>query len=649
MIRRKPRERWVLRRAEGLERVFNKLRGRGPLADDTETSGLRWHTDRVGAINLAANDVAVMCIEDALGPAARFVGDQIRERREFVFHHAKFDMHMQRETFGLHFPYPVHDTRISSFLLDNRGAPVDYYPFHMGHSLKPLANAYVDPDAIDLEKRLQDAIRRRGGGAGKENKANWTILLGTEDEHLVTEYGPMDAWYTLQLHLDFMERIRGWIQPGPQFQPLIDLYNTELWVLLALRDMEERGIKARRHFLEEWANNLRIEQKQAYQHLWKLANKKDVNWDSPVQVRNLLYGSRARGGLGLTTERMTKWDKKNPEKQPEYSTDKIALVLLGHPIGAALLNYRKITKELQEAEGILNHMRPDTNTIHPDFNQNVDTGRMSCRDPNMQNRKREGEMRRAFRARKRLAMRSADYTQVELRLAAHEAQEKALLNAFLKGEDPHTATALNMFGLTTVDSEQRTHGKTLNFAGIYGAGAPGIAEQLMAKMSAQEAYRACRKLGYRPSMSESPWLALAALLSQRHRRMMPAISRAAKRSEFYARRRGYAMNMKGRHRFFRPDEDEHVAFNTDIQGTAADIIKEAMAKIYRELQWKGGEVALLLQVHDELVYESDGNLRTDKRVKELMEDHHTYDVPIVADIKDVTKSWKDKNLIAGLT
>jgi hypothetical protein len=104
IVQRKPKEVWILRRPEGLEDVFAKLQGRGPLANDTETSGLRWHTDRVGAINLAANDTAIMAIEGALGPTARFVADQIRARREFVFHHAKFDLHMERETFGLHFP-----------------------------------------------------------------------------------------------------------------------------------------------------------------------------------------------------------------------------------------------------------------------------------------------------------------------------------------------------------------------------------------------------------------------------------------------------------------------------------------------------------------------------------------------------------------
>lgn len=642
-MQRRPNELWILRRAEGLERVFNKLRGRGPLANDTETAGLRWHTDRVGAINLAANGVAAMFVEDALLPAAHFISDQIRERREFVFHNGKFDMHMERETFGLHFPYPVHDTRLSSFLLDNRGAPIDRYPYNVGHSLKPLAAAYVDPDAEDGEKQLIAGISKYGGGRGKGAKANWSLLLNTPDEHLVFKYGPMDAWYTLQLHIDFMKRIDGWLQPGPEFRPLRQIYRTEQWVLLALRDMEERGIKARRHFLEEWVQNLVTEQEAAYLHLWKTAGKRELNWNSHDQVRHLLYGYKHKGGLGLHPERYTKGTKKHP--QQKASTDKISLILMRHPIGAAILNHRKITKDIQEAQSILDFMRPDTNTLHADFNQNVDTGRMSCSEPNLQNRKREGEMRRAFRARKGLHMRSADYTQVELRLAAHSAQEKALLSAFRNGEDPHTATALNMFGLKKVDAEQRTHGKTLNFAGIYGAWAPGIAEQLMAKMTAKEVRQACAKLGYHPGHHESPWLALGKLLFNRHRQMMPAIGKEAKRHEFYARRRGYAMNMMGRHRFFRPDEDEHTAFNTDIQGTAADLIKKTMVMIYRELQLGTRELALLLQVHDELVYETGGDPRTDRRVKELMEDHSTYSVPIIADIKDVTKSWKDKQEI----
>lgn len=633
----RPREMYVLRRAEGLEPIFNKLLGRGPLADDTETSGLLWHQDRVGAINLAANDVAIMAIEDALGPTARFVGDQIRARREFVFHNGKFDMHMQRETFGHHFPYPVHDTRLSSFLLDNRGAPLESYPFHGGHSLKPLSAAYIDPDALDNEKELLKAIAKRGG----KHKGDWPILLGTEDEHIIFKYGPMDAWYTLQLHRLFMDMIHGWIQPEPlpglpPYQPLINLYRTEQWVLLALRDMEEAGIRAKARFLERWMEEVRKERDVAYRDLWKAAGKKEINWNSPPQIVQLLYGKRAHGGLGIVP---TRWTDK---QQTKPSTDKIALVLLNHPIGAALLRWRKADKRYTDAASILKFRRPDTGTIHPNFNQNVDTGRMSCSEPNLQNREREGDMKRAFVPRKGLQMRSADYSQVELRLAAHAAQEPALLDAFRKGLDPHRATGQSMFGTENITDEQRVHGKTLNFAGVYGAGIPGITEQMMAKLSQKDAYKACLKLGYRPAYSESPWVALATLLVTRHRKMMPAIGKASKRSAFYAKRRGYAMNMMGRHRFFRPDEDAHIAFNTDIQGTAADLVKAAMVRVYRELQVRTGEIQLLLQVHDELVFHTDGDPRTDLRVKELMEDHDTFSVPIVVDLKDATKNWKDK-------
>lgn len=638
-MQRRPRHAYLLRRAEGLENVFAKLGGDGPLADDTETSGLVWHQDRVGAINLAANDTAIMAIEDALGPTARFLADQIKRRRELVFHHGKFDMHMQRESFGLHVPYPVHDTRISSFLLDNRGAPLDHYPYSAGHSLKPLATALLDPRAMDFETELLKAIAKRGGGRGKDAKKNWAILLNTEDEHLVTKYGPMDAWYTLQLHIDFMKRIAGWMQPDGDYPPLMDIYRTEQWVLLALRDMEETGIKVKPALLEKWMRAMKKEKDKAFDELWKLAGKRDINWNSPQQVRQLLFGSRREGGLGLESTRMTKGSRKNPEKMPEASTDKITLILLNHPIGGALLRYRKADGRYGEAESILRFMRTDTHTVHPTFNQNVDTGRMSCTEPNLQNREREGEMRSAF-----LASRSVDYKQIELRIAACVAQERALLEAFRSGQDPHMATAMAMFGLDESDitPEQRTHGKTLNFAGIYGAGAPGIAEQMMAKMSAKEAYAACKKLGYRPSYSESPWLALGRLLSDRHRRMMPSIGRAAKREEHYARRRGYAMNLMGRHRFFRPDEDEHVAFNTNVQGTAADIQKRGMAKVYRELQLGTGELKLQLQVHDEIVYTSSGDPRTDRRVLKLLAEPDRFDLPIIADVKDITKSWKDK-------
>jgi DNA polymerase I-like protein with 3'-5' exonuclease and polymerase domains len=249
-----PKQLHILRSPDGLDDVFARLQ-RGPLAVDTETTGLQWYKgDLVGAINLAAGETAVCAIGNALGPTARYLSSQVKRDRELIFHNAKFDMHFMRETFGLHIPYPVHDTAAASFVIDNRGANAYGWRTKKKHSLKELSNLYVDPGAKDHEKLMMAAIKAKGG----KTKADWSLLIGTEQEHLFTHYSAYDAWYTLELHRQFIERIRYWVQPTDEYPSLMSVYERERWMLLAFRDMEARGICASREFLEEWREELAI-------------------------------------------------------------------------------------------------------------------------------------------------------------------------------------------------------------------------------------------------------------------------------------------------------------------------------------------------------------------------------------------------------
>ncbi len=619
---------------DGLDDVFSKLK-RGTLAVDTETTGLAWRTELVGAICLAAGETAIFAWQNALGPVARWLSDQVKAERKLVFHNAKFDLHHLRETFGLHVPYPVYDTRLESFLVDNRGAPLPdgRFPVYPTHSLKPLAAAYVDPDALDPEKEMLTAIRRRVGPGA--HKGDWLVLRDTEDEHYATDYGALDPWYTLQLHKQLYSRIVHW-PTEPNCDSLATLYETERWLLLALRDMEARGIKANRAFLEQWRDELKVRLDARVQELEQLAGGRSINWQSTPQLRDLLYSK-----LKIKPERFTATE--------EPSTDGVALLNMTHPIGAALVKYREDFKQWSSyATSLLEALTPK-NTIHCTFHQTgAETGRMSCSEPNLQQQTRESGVRRAYHPRKGLVLRFADYSQVEMRYASHFANEPSFIAGF--NDDPdfdtHDATARNMYGIhgpSKPNSRQRKFGKIINFTKLFGGGEGKITEQLVNLMEADEARAGCKELGYKPGPGESPHRSLAQLLIAQFNKTMPAMQKAIRSEADKAEKLGYVANAYGRHRFL--DDKWYRAFNTKVQGSAGDQAKRGLVALYRELQMGTGEIALLLQIHDEAVYESEGDPATDRRVLELLQELERFRVPIIADVSGSTTTWQDKKKI----
>ena len=633
MIER-PDRRIVLRRAEGLEESLNRLRG-GTLAVDTETPGLKWWVDRpIGALNLAARRTSVVAIEEALGPAMRWLSDEVKAKRELVFHNAKFDMHMMRAGHGLHIPYPVHDTAVESFLLDNRGAQAYGYVGKSRHGLKPLASVFIDPD-VDNETALMAAIRSRGG----KHKGDWAILLGTEDEHLFTKYAGFDPWYTLKLHELFITMINCWTQPTDREYPsLRSLYETERWMILAFRDMEERGIMVHRDFLEQWRDQLAIKLKKQQERVFKLM-KKEINLNSPPQIREVLYSKRKHGGMGLQTMRRTAGE--------EMSTDEVALLTLGHEVGLAIVEYRESQKQFTAyANGLLEWIAPD-GAIHASFRSTgAGTGRTSCADPNLQQQTRESGVRKAYHPRQGLEFRFADYSQVEMRFAGHLSGEPSLIKGFNNDPDfdVHRSTAQVMYSRREPSERQRKFGKILNFTTLFGGGKGKIAEQLRERMKLPEVLEALREMKYKPQPGESPFDALASLLKDRYDAMLPSMKKATRKAADRAEAYGLIMNLFGQHRFLE-DDRWYSAFNTEVQGTAGQKAKEGMVAVYKECQLNRGELALLLLIHDEIVYESEGRKSTDRRVLELMADTTSYKVPIIADMKGSKISWQAKEKI----
>lgn len=634
---RRPRKLIVARDGDGLDETLARLQ-RGPLAVDTETTGLRWWDgSRVGALCLAAGETAVFAYQDALASAFRWLGDQVKRERELVFHGAKFDLHHLRETAGLHVPYPVHDTAVMSFLLDNRGVWAYRRFADKPHGLKPLASIFVDPDAQEPERELLALIRTMGG----RDKADWLLA----DPDLYEKYGGLDPWYTLQLFLQFRERIRHWVQPSARLPSLWSLYDLERWMILALRDMEERGILADREFLEKWRikelepKKLRLERRLA-----KLAGR-EINWNSADQLAALLFSKRSSGGLGLKPERFTDGGKRKIQKP---STDTVALLSLKHPIGAVMVQYRETFKQWSSYATSLVEAIASDGAIHPNIKSTgADTGRTSCEDPNLQQQTRTSGVRKAFRPRPGLVLRMSDYMTIEMRLAAHFGNEASLIEGFIRDPnfDPHGMTGKRMFGrLYDPKTQHRKYAKILNFTTIFGGGEAKVAEQLIDLMEYDETVAGLREFGIRSlPAGATPWRALARELRTRYKETFPNLVRALRDDADLAEERGYATHDFGGHRFF--DDRFYRAFNTRVQGTAGVQAKRGLVNVYRESQLSRGELALMLIIHDEIMYESEGDPRVDRRVLELMAETERFKVPIVAEISGSRINWQAKEKI----
>jgi len=320
-----------------------------------------------------------------------------------------------------------------------------------------------------------------------------------------------------------------------------------------------------------------------------------------------------------------------------YSTDSSVLEELrgSHPIIDALLEQRQIAKlKSTYVDALPLLVNPKTGRVHTSYNQAVTTtGRLSSSDPNLQNipiRSDLGrQVRRAFIAQGGNLLLSADYSQVELRILAHISQDKNLLAAFAAGEDIHAATASFLFGvpIEQVTPAQRRLGKTINFGVTYGMGDYGLAQRT--ELDQAEAGKYIKDYFAR----------------------YPDVKRYLEETKRLAREQGYVTTMMGRRRYL-PElkaanrglvaAGERMAINMPIQGTAADIIKVAMVRLYQAMAAQGLRSKMILQVHDELVFEvPPAELETMKPlVKELMEGPLKLDAPLKVDLK-VGKNWEE--------
>jgi DNA polymerase-1 len=505
----------------------------------------------------------------------------------------KYDMLVLRRA-GVNIANIDRDPMIFSYLLD-AGA--------RSHGQDELSKRHLGHEMIPISALI---------GTGKNQKSMTEV-----DIALAAEYAVEDAEIALRLCDKLGAELR---QEG-----LWDLYwDLERPLVPVLADMEHCGIKIDAELLrvhsKSAAERLQLIQTQIYD----LAGR-EFNIDSPLQLQKILFDE-----LKLPVIKKTKTGA---------STDQEVLEQLAavHPLPHKLMEHRKLSKlKSTYLDALPEMVNPETGRIHASFNQVVAaTGRLSSSDPNLQNipiRTEEGRrVRSAFiPGEPGWQLVSADYSQIELRMLAHFSHDKALQKAFAEGTDIHTAVASEIYGFDArmVNSEMRRVAKAVNFGVIYGQSAYGLSAAI--GISQKEAGQFIDDYFAKYAGVD---LFIQGLLET-------------------CRKTGYATTIKGRRRAISGIREltgrrqmslpERTAVNTVIQGSAADLIKIAMINIHRRLKAEGHPAKMLLQIHDELVFEvPEADVESLKAmVKHEMEHAMTLDVPLKVDVA-VGKNWAD--------
>ncbi|MDO8494487.1 MAG: DNA polymerase I, partial [Deltaproteobacteria bacterium] len=488
------------------------------------------------------------------------------------------------------------DTMIASYLLNPAGP----------HNLDALAQQFLDHRTIRYEEVV---------GTGKQQKLFTEINL-----ERARDYAAEDADCTWQL-----AQI---LEPKLKEEGLESLYrNLEIPLMKILLKMEMTGVAVDAGLLKNLSNEFEAELKSREQKIYDLAGGEgsptQFNINSPKQLGEILFSK-----LKLPGGKKTKTG---------FSTSQDVLEDLSemHELPALILYYRSLSKlKSTYTDSLQNLINQETGRIHTSFNQTIAaTGRLSSSDPNLQNipiRSLEGRrIREAFIAPKGFQLLSADYSQIELRILAHFTEDESLCEAFQKEKDVHSITAAALYGIKPeeVTKEQRAAGKTLNFSVIYGQSPYGLSKQLKIEVSD------------------------AALYIENYFKQYPKVKPFREKILEEARRVGYVATLFGRRRFA-PDllsqnfniraNAERMAFNTVFQGSAADIIKQAMIDIDRELATVSKEAKMILQVHDELLFEvPQKDLQAVQNfVKEKMEKAHLLKIELRVDCGS-GKNWAE--------
>lgn len=502
-----------------------------------------------------------------------------------IGHNAKFDMHFLAQIFGEDAEiFPLDDTCVMSYDLDSS---------EHGHSLDELSELFLAHKMISYEEVC---------GSGKNKITFDEVPL---DKAL--DYAAEDADITLRLYQLFKPRLS---REKKAF--IYEHFDRPL--ISTLKKMEECGIMVDAAALRQLSADFDANIKSIEQEIYQLAGE-EFNLGSPKQIGYILFDKQNIKG------------KKTATGAWQTGADVLEdLAAEGNTIAQKILDWRGFSKLKSTYTDSLLELLDKNNRVHTTFSQTVvNTGRLASSNPNLQNipiRSEEGKkIRQCFVARKGYKIIASDYSQVELRLMASVANVKALKEAFAHGADIHAATAAKVFGVPReeVTPDLRRHAKAINFGIIYGISQFGLAKQIGVSNDEAKAY------------------------IDAYFREMPEIRQFMKETIEFAHRNGYVETPFGRKCTILGINDrnkrismnaERAAINAPIQGGAADIIKLAMNKVIKALADAGLETKMLLQVHDELVFEAPESEvdRASTLIKQIMENVVDYDVPLIAEV-----------------
>jgi len=528
---------------------------------DTETTGIDAHQAELVGLSFSVTPgtayyVPVSSDQTEVKKSLQYFKDILEDTSVTkIGQNIKYDMTMMK-WYGIEVAGPLYDTMITHYLCEP----------DLRHKLDYLTESYLDYKMVPIEELI---------GRGGKNQLSMRVV----DLEKVKEYACEDADLTLQL-VPVLKKMM-------TENELTELYHKiEEPLIRVLCDLEYEGIRIDAGFLNDYSKELDKLIINKEQEIYRNAGV-HFNISSPKQVGEVLF-DRLKVPY--------KWKKTSTG---QYSTDFDKLTELAgeHIVIDTILEYRKFSKlKSTYVDALPTMINPRTGRVHSNFNQaRAATGRLSSENPNLQNipiKDEAGrEIRKAFIPRSEdYVLLAADYSQIELRIIAEISNDKSMLDAFAAGNDFHKATASKVYGVPyeEVTSEQRRNAKTVNFSITYGAGATNLSRQLgIPRKEAQE-------------------------LIQSYFREFSGLKNYMVETVKSARELGYVKTLLGRRRNLRDinsrnsltaSNAERVAINTPIQGTAADMIKIAMINIHQEFRESKLKSKMVLQVHDELVFD----------------------------------------------
>ncbi len=582
--------------AASLDEWIERLEKAEIFAFDTETTSLDYMEARVVGMSFSVEPGEAVYLpfgHDYLGAPTQLDRDLVFDKVGPLLqnaeipklgHNLKYDMNVLANH-GITLRGVTHDTMLESYVLDASASR---------HNLDTLSEKYLDHATIHFQDVAGKGARQR--------------TFNDVELEQATVYAAEDADIALRLHR------RLWPELSAEARLAKVYRDIEMPLVPVLSEMERTGVFVDAEVLAAQGQELARRLKEIEQDAWAVAGT-EFNLGSPKQLQEVLFDR-----LGLPVKRKT------PKGQPSTAEDVLQELAHEYPLPAIILEYRSLSKlKSTYIDKLPRQIHPRTGRIHTSYHQAVaSTGRLSSSDPNLQNipvRTEEGRrIRQAFRAPPGKRILAVDYSQIELRIMAHLSGDESLLRAFREGVDVHAATAAEVFGGTpeSVTRDQRRAAKAINFGLIYGMSAFGLARQL--KISNKEAQ------------------AYVDLYFARY----PGVKRYMDETRERARQQGYVETVYGR-RLYLPEIDsrnpqrrnyaERTAINAPMQGTAADIIKMAMIDVHHWLQEKQPPALMIMQVHDELVFEVDAG-KVDEIAAEVsrrMASVASLKVPLVAE------------------